>query len=529
MPFDPGQQNNLLPLLLNFSLQQRIREEERARNEELISRRRADDAFDKAVQLIPHVGYKAAVSLVGPELPTDRLEGLKGLEKAYKARQQEELARQESLAGAGAIGGLMAPTVDQRGNLVESPNAQQAAEALQRAMGLSPDLAPLIQNRADIARMAQERQVREGRAATQEQRGFALGQQAESRDFSRGKELLETTASRIGEEIAAGSYAGREPLISSLMESAGLSRTRATKLVSEAEYRGQALAKKIAREEIGAQGKRGDVILMEAQERAIRNRFPDFDDEQYIKDAAVLTLNNKAAHATFAEELLGRPVVVPVSGSTEANRVSQRQAALMEMWEQKDVLRDSFNAMRAAGVGGPLQTDSFFDALNLFGAQPAEVAAYRSSALLFASALLKATQGSRPSDFDFKNFLALVPKTTEVYSRSADAKLDQLENILRIQAAADTNDPAAREAIRQMKRNDNAYDKSIRTRLRSLGAQFEKAEEAGDQATMEKITGQVFKIANEWQTSGRGTVPPGVGGAPLAPADSDLLNKIGIE
>ena len=86
-------------------------------------------------------------------------------------------------------------------------------------------------------------------------------------------------------------------------------------------------------------------------------------------------------------------------------------------------------------LAGPvIGARAFQDFLNLIGAETPEVAAYRNFSFELTSSKLKATQGARPSDFDLRMFMSLIPSLTEIFSPSADARMEALEQSLSLQA-----------------------------------------------------------------------------------------------
>lgn len=534
MPFNPPQQNDLLPLLLQHTLNQRAREEARsfAIEEERKERRRSEQNQLFELAMRPDLKLDAFAPLfeeIGPE----DFRAAQELQKAQKKRQQETTQAQ-AFASPESVGNLSALLARRAnlgtGALETSPTEAQGGEALQQAIlriGQSnPELlAPFMEQVGQAKTLAEQGQVEQVKAQ-QFQRGQARADLGEQRAFARGQELLDATAQGIAEEMAAGTFAGSDAWAAKLSQEAGIPRHRADKLASEAMFRARGVAKTIARQEQGAQGKRADVIAMNAEVEALMEQFPEANRAKVERDVSRM-LNGTAIRDPLGEDLIGRPVFLSVSGQKEAGEVRERRRAIMETREQFFALRDSFEDLRfkvesGEVSAGALRTTSYFDALNLLGAQPAEVAAYRTNATIFAASLLKAMQGSRPSEFDFKMYLAMPPTLTEIAAGSADAKLDQLDNMIRIQALSES-DPAARKAVKQSMRPDTPADQRARSRVRSLSAQMDKALEMGDTAEQERIAGELFKLSEEWRSDPGATVPNPIQSQPLSPAERLLF------
>ncbi len=161
MPFNPPQQNDLLPLLLQHTLNQRAREEERAFEEERLTRTREEGALDIAVRAVGQgLSADEAISLAGSFFPADRMKALKGIERARKQQQkaQEEQSRISPLAEG------MAAQISQIQTGAAHP--QSLTTMLEGLQGLSPETLSAVTSEAQARLSANQANIQSGRPIT---------------------------------------------------------------------------------------------------------------------------------------------------------------------------------------------------------------------------------------------------------------------------------------------------------------------------------------------------------------------------
>jgi len=196
------------------------------------------------------------------------------------------------------------------------------------------------------------------------------------------------------------------------------------------------------------QGKAGNVQKYEDLKETL---IQDYGPEQVSKtgDAWLrLFANGDAAEDAYAKAL-GELRLVRVTSPTDAQQFINLREGQLELRGSFDTMQSSFSALRSAvqegrapGVG-PGSPTFMQDLRTFFGKGSPEAEAYRSSMFQFVTALLKAKQGSRPSDFDMKIYLAQAPTLQEVLSGTAEAKLDVLRQSLDTSVLANTRSPFA--------------------------------------------------------------------------------------
>ncbi|ANS05902.1 hypothetical protein [uncultured Mediterranean phage] len=125
--------------------------------------------------------------------------------------------------------------------------------------------------------------------------------------------------------------------------------------------------------------------------------------------------------------------------SRNATEMEEARYALLELTARVPLLMDAYQQVRADPrmVGPIVGTDTAQGILRNLGVQSGAAAAYQNQQREFVSILLKARQGSRPSDFDLQFYLSLIPSLTETFNpESAQARFDAMNQSLELAKAS---------------------------------------------------------------------------------------------
>jgi hypothetical protein len=127
----------------------------------------------------------------------------------------------------------------------------------------------------------------------------------------------------------------------------------------------------------------------------------------------------------------GKKMVLPTEGQKDIK--SQRLMAL-DLLQRLPRVRANFQRAREKGVlvGPIIGAPDLQSKLAYFGKQDPAAAAYESSMKEFVSIILKMRQGSRPSDWDLRFYMSLLPMLTETGSQSADARFEEMQASLEL-------------------------------------------------------------------------------------------------
>ncbi len=150
-------------------------------------------------------------------------------------------------------------------------------------------------------------------------------------------------------------------------------------------------------------------------------------------------------------------------------------------------------------VGPIIGGDTAQSLLRSFGAEDPFAAAYSVTSFRFVSAVLKATQGSRPSDFDLRMYMALLPSLTEIGSDSAAARFQEMNQSLAVAAAT----PFDKELGERVERIRNQRPSRADRVLTGAAKALERAEESGDIEKIRSATTRFQRAHADWVASGR--------------------------
>ena len=224
-------------------------------------------------------------------------------------------------------------------------------------------------------------------------------------------------------------------------------------------------------------GERADVAALEVNIEDRVSRFESLNVEvtpemrKAIERGERLILHNEGAFFDPRSEAIGKPLYHRASSKAAAAKQEEALRSQLVMRGQFDIVRSSFQGLReAAKVRGGIANvpEAIQDIRETFGASDPAVAAYRNARFQFVSALLKATQGARPSDFDLRMYLSLLPFSSEALSGAADEKLRIMEQQLELQMRVSGHPEVAQQIEARTRRGRNAQE----SKMQSLGNQI---------------------------------------------------------
>ena len=345
------------------------------------------------------------------------------------------------------------------------------------------------------------------------------------------------------------------------LSKSGAPRTEVAHAVSKAEAFGMDEARRRLRElQSSSAGRQEAESIFLAEKESLQRRFPgaNIPDSEIRLMVAGRRAEDPLNDRWYAagEELL----FLPSNNPAEANRIREtrrNQGILLDMFDEAEASFRELERAHANGeaIAGPFITSNFLDFFSQAGVDigPA-AAAYKNFGFEFVSTLLRARQGSRPSDFDLRMYLALMPMPSEVGLSSAVGKFDAMRKSLRISLRA-FGDPIAERQIREAKRrgasSGSAADQRVNNRVvNALNSISEKDENGMWQPRkditpedMNRVAGEVFQatsdwhrqranpvsgVVDEWVVEGFQDTAVGVGGGPLSRGAQDLADEMGI-
>lgn len=443
------------------------------------------------------------------------LQAAKELQKATKTRaKQSELAPQAAQLGQ-AFGASLTPQ-----NLREDPS---------RARLLAPQLEQLRQAGAntqtigaDIAlgqaqEVAGQRELE--RTALRDERFQIRG---EKRAFSKNVDELriQTLASRFADSKLGLTDApiDDESAIRELFD-VGVDRASATHIVAEARFRTEELASRRAQDLRSVHGDAEFNLLLDDEVKFLQERFPAATiDPGKVR----LSQKERLVLDPYSDEV-GEPIWLQVGSPAEATKVREARFALKESEQLFGLVRDSLADLRLAKErnpslwAGPGFTEGIQRFLANFGATPPEVAAYMNATFLLVSSTLKATQGARPSDFDLRMFMALMPLVTEVFSPAADSKMRIFGRSLEIQKRAPLDNRRAAEIDRIKNQPKTEADRRAEAAWRALDRKVQ------DGTATPADYDQFNDVLRQWQQArGNLFILPGMGD-PKVPTPQENL------
>lgn len=335
--------------------------------------------------------------------------------------------------------------------------------------------------------------VRAKRAETirTEQRGEQATIRTEERGEARTtrKQEIEDAAQTIalyhlGLKPPTDQVRTREQVILDLVETYG------SKAAVRAMNQSDALVAKEMLRQQGAEGKTFEKERVEAFE-ALANK-----QELTPRQKGVMLASGNAF--TYRDE-----IVVTGAGQAANDKIRERLAAIDGLNARMPLLiRDYLEVVSLgpeANVGSILGLENFVELQSAFGVINPAVASYMVNMRRMASLMLKSDQGSRPSDYDLRLFMALMPRLTEVNNPEiARRKFNALREGLEISRQATLgNSQAARQVAELRAPKWNEQERELkRLALAWRDAKTEK------EATAKFVKFQA--AVDEWNTTGRG-------------------------
>jgi hypothetical protein len=399
-------------------------------------------------------------------------------------------------------------------------------QALNQIQGLPQELQADLLSQIGVAAGASGLRQQEGLA--QEERVFERQERAAQGSFERGlasasiqqrraqsqkdendrmDALVETHAFEQLGELPAGSTAE----LMSTLQAQGFTEST---LRSQIESLGPRRVAELSRSRRASTGeaetvREGDDIKSQERFNLVRSGIPEAEADGIVNAIPDAVWRNTARGKSAWDPVARRDGVYNPVGFTdaaEARKFTEARIAQIEFQDLVPQMRETWNALRDATLRGETTAgavfgmDSVQDFFNILGMQDPEVAAWRNMRQIMASKVLKAVQGSRPSDFDFRMYLALFPSATEAVAKSAEAKLDLFEKQLTIQMNAEAlgrGAPRAKEVERIRTQKKTPLDLKLERAINAMSADGDPTR-SGVQADPEAVR-EFEKVLVEWQ------------------------------
>jgi len=209
-----------------------------------------------------------------------------------------------------------------------------------------------------------------------------------------------------------------------------------------------------------------------------------------------LMLSNRA----YTDQRTGE--FVYTGGTKDAAKQRDTRRSVYELGLRARELVDTYldvvenPARTGAVIGDPLGQEL----LRLFGEENPFAAAYGVQMREYISILLKARQGSRPSDWDFKMYLTLIPSLTETRSASGIARLNQsLKSLDLYERSLNTPSFQRRSEAHKKAYPDTVLDRQVERAAEAVG----RAQEAGDVRAEARHIKKFMELQEQLVKSGR--------------------------
>jgi hypothetical protein len=375
--------------------------------------------------------------------------------------------KQEALPEAGLAVREQRKDVEKFGipETIARPEADVASDVA-RATGAVPD--PGFVERAQSEATAIDREA-EGTslsalkaAQVREAEGLQqlINKQGE-RNIARKERLINQYASYIADARLGygGAVPNAEELVMTIQaDNVGITKQEAWGMAREA--MGQARTLELERRRKAqsvSEGTKEAVLDRAAQKRRWQSQFPGFED-QISDDHVRLESNGKLVLDPLShDEYGGQPHFIDTQNETHAGKVMEKRMALQELKSTTSELRSDFMAAREAfergeiPIAGPaLGAKSVQEFTILLGIQHPAIARLQSALTEGISQRVKALQGSRPSDFDYRQIAMTFPTLTDFASPGGLAKMDRVARTVDIQIHGNDS-PQTRAEIKRMK------------------------------------------------------------------------------
>jgi hypothetical protein len=379
---------------------------------------------------------------------------------------------------------------------------------------------------------------------------------------ARRGEMLETEGRQVGRAIGTERRARSRQVIESagMALAGGTDRSIVRETLIRDGYTGKRLRKAMSEADSLALGKRIELNRTQygitGPQAEVLSRFNQLQEET---GGIVIGLNGKPRPVTKddATNIVNGSMGVAymdgeahyVSGINKPqllrkmDAIEKTQGVLSEM----DITEGYYNAVVAKmnlpdghpdkiTSLGPYRPQSFQEILRFAGKQDPDYAAYTVAYFLTTADLLKSKQGSRPSDFDFKNFLAMYPLSTEFGTPAAAGRLKALKQLTRADLEAKLN-PLAAARVRKLRAKQNLLaDKKVDAPLDAAWAKWQRVanrHEDGEVSNdeMNSATADLLDVARDWKARGGADaylhgLSPTEGEVPISQENRDLADMI---
>ena len=394
--------------------------------------------------------------------------------KTFKKKETEEQQRAD-LPGQVERAGLLQAGL-QNPNL--SPGARTSSESALADLNAAVDASPLgpefrRRSTADAANITAGTEIGLAEDIATERRTVGRQKAREKREIIVGQDddLVHSLSTAMG-----GVFNGEinqsdvDDTIASLDEIPGMTASRKDAIVSLATS--QSLSEGIRRRAASrsvASGAQERFLFAEAERDSIRNQLiqviageapegssPDFDaiEAQVDKEMSQITdaqwqtvVSDRGFIDPYALAKFKEARFVGTFPKATVTRMRQTRVGQLELSFALDrlkvaTLKYSGQVESGEAIGGAGIPDKVLDLFEAFGESPAAAIELRFAAREYVTALLKARQGSRPSDFDLKLYLAFAPTIRDMGNHQAMTKINALQRALDDQIRASGPDQA---------------------------------------------------------------------------------------
>ena len=441
-PPDPPDFSGAINILQRRQQADQQRQQEDEDRSELLRIRQSREAANVAIEGIKSgMPAKELTSSLRDQLMGSDMDLVNAFAKGYADKQKKDSSQAELMA---ALSQGQSATVDRAAAGMPAPapgglgSIEQRSSALNRALaGGVPENVVRAESRnfsgaVESKQIAQQSQ--DLRARADEGRRESTDIRKERRDEARltQRDQVDSMARTIAAQQSGVAPNGSGMAAYDDLENE-VGTTKALDIWSKALVKSRGYNAQLRERLISANGKRSDVQLTEDLTTFITEDWGEETLAAQDPTGAKMRLMGQGlawvdpyfaskgelrfGHATRPEEAIKR------------QETRRAQVMLMDTVER---LEDSFVDLKAAmdrgevPFAGPGLPSGVSDGANFFGLGSPEVERYRAAQFLFVSGLLKATQGSRPSDFDLQMYLALAPGLQEIQSGTAAAKIKLL-------------------------------------------------------------------------------------------------------
>jgi hypothetical protein len=454
---------------------------------------------------------------------------LSALQKSRKKQVKKEEERAQ-LPGRAALAAALGPSIRDRGEqgpLLPGQEAVARGRETAAAAGLTGE-------RRLLEAMARQQALGRSPEALGAERVAIRGEGRQTARLRR-EEFVGLVTSRMADiDLGLATESLSEEQFAGELVRQGFSRSDAYAMVSEARFRRDEMRARRKEQRGGVTaGQQQASLERDAMLRMYQGQWPG---HRINPDDVLLEQTGRRAYDPLSE-MLGEPRFIHTQSKEEAVKVRDTRRQQGVLVGMLDLAQEAFREMRTAaeekGIPvGPLLGAGVQDVFAALGMQPAEVARFRNAQFEFVSTLLRARQGSRPSDYDLRMYLALMPLLTETLSPAADAKFGAMKDSLMLSLRAYGEADKYKDILRiksqdaRMVNGRPVYSHPEDIKLERAAQKWMDAADSGDLNAANKAQDEFNRVGAAWARSrGSKFLPPGAEATP-GPLPSDLQDAV---